>query len=178
MSPGGRESSSRRSVPCDAPGSVRIGLLGRRAPFSRRPGRATRYAVTAVLAAAALLVSCSRALAPENLPLDRYNCARCGMMISEISDAAQCVSAREETRFYDDLGCAAADAGRVPITGRFFVRADGGTKWIGADAAFYARTGERTPMAYGYFAYSTEAQAKARDAQGRALRWSAVRSAK
>jgi hypothetical protein len=134
---------------------------------------AARHKV-ALIAVAAVLGACARGIAPEPLPLDRYNCARCGMMISQIADAAQYVSSREETRFYDDLGCAAADAGRVPIQGRFFVRADGGSRWIAAGEAFYAKTGDRSPMGYGYFAFSTEAQAAARDANGRALRWSDV----
>jgi len=93
------------------------------------------------------------------------------MMISEIGDAAEYVSRRDEPRFYDDLGCAAADAGRVPIDGILFVRADDGARWLPAREAFYARTGARTPMSYGYFAFSTEAGAKARDGQGRARRW-------
>jgi len=151
--------------------------------MSRVPGfPATRFfagtlaavSIAALGAAVILLGACARGNAPEPLPLDRYTCARCGMMISRIDDAAQYVSSREETRFYDDLGCAAADAGRVPIRGKFFVRADGGTKWVGADEAFYATTGERSPMGYGFFAFSTEAGAKARDARGRALRWSGV----
>ncbi|HKB69298.1 MAG TPA: hypothetical protein VKH46_00520 [Thermoanaerobaculia bacterium] len=133
---------------------------------------------SALLAAAALLAACARGIAPEPLPLDRYNCARCGMMISEIGDAAQYVSPREETRFYDDLGCAAEDAGRVPIRGTFFVRADGGTRWIAAEDAFFAKTGERTPMGHGYWAFSTEAQAKARGAGGKALRWADLLNAK
>lgn len=143
---------------------------------SARARRPRRFA--APLAAAALLAACARDIAPEPLPLDRYNCARCGMMISEIADAAQYVSPRDETRFYDDLGCAAEDAGRVPIRGKFFVRADGGTKWVAAEDAFFAKTGERTPMGHGYFAFSTESQAKARDAQGRALRWADLPRAK
>jgi hypothetical protein len=135
-------------------------------------------AVAALVASAALFAACARRLAPENLPLDRYNCARCGMMVSEIGDAAEYVSPKEDTRFYDDIGCAAADAGRVPIRGKFFVRADGGTRWIAADDAFFARTGDRTPMGYGFWAFSTESQAKARDAQHRALRWADLGSAK
>lgn len=128
------------------------------------------------LAAAALLGACARGLAPEPLPLDRYNCARCGMMISDLADAAQFVSTREEPRFYDDLGCAAADAGRAPLPGKLYVRADGGTKWVAAADAYYARTGARSPMGYGFFAFSTEAQANARDTRGRALRWRDVSS--
>jgi hypothetical protein len=96
------------------------------------------------------------------------------MMISEIGDAAEYVSGQEETRFYDDLGCAAADAGRVPIRGKFFVRADDGTAWLAAGDAFFARTGARTPMGHGLFAFSTEARAKSRDAGGKALRWADV----
>jgi len=92
-------------------------------------------------------------------------------MISELADAAEYVSVKEETRFYDDLGCAAEDAGRVPIRGKFFVRADGGAKWIAAEDAFFAKTGERTPMGHGFFAFSTAVRAMARDSDGRALRW-------
>ncbi|HET9795836.1 MAG TPA: hypothetical protein VFS34_15390 [Thermoanaerobaculia bacterium] len=134
---------------------------------------AAAAALFVVLAGAA---ACARRIAPEPLPLDRYTCARCGMMISEIGDAAEYVSEREETRYYDDLGCAADDAGRVPIRGRFFVRADGGSKWIAAEDAFFAKTGERTPMGHGFFAFSTAAQAKARDAQGRVRRWADLAS--
>lgn len=131
-------------------------------------GRTTAF----LFALTGLALGCVRRIAPEPLPLDRYTCARCGMMISDVADAAEYVSAREETRFYDDLGCAAADAGRVPIRGKFFVRAEGGTRWLDAEDAFFARTGGRTPMGYGVFAFSTEAQA--RDAGGKALRWSDV----
>jgi hypothetical protein len=124
-----------------------------------------------LLAAAVWLGACARGLAPETLPLDRYNCARCGMMISDLADAAQFVSTREEPRFYDDLGCAAADTGRAPLPGKLYVRADGGARWIAAADAYYARTGARSPMGYGFFAFSAEAQAKASDARGEALRW-------
>ena len=136
------------------------------------------------LAAAAALLgllgagACARRLGPEPLPLDRATCARCGMMISEIGDAAEYVSEREETRFYDDLGCAAEDAGRVPIRGKFFVRADGGAKWVDANDAFFAKTNDRTPMGHGFFAFSTAAGAKARDARGRVLRWTDLGSGK
>jgi nitrous oxide reductase accessory protein NosL len=159
---------------------VPIAARTRLAPFAARKSFAPVAALItarhkiALVAVAAILGGCARGIAPEPLPLDRYNCARCGMMISEIADAAQYVSPREETRFYDDLGCAAADAGRVPIRGRFFVRADGGARWIAADEAFYAKTGDRSPMGYGYFAFSTQAQATARGANGRALRWGDV----
>ena len=132
----------------------------------------------ALLAALAAALGCARRIAPEPLPLDRYTCARCGMMISEIADAAEYVSEKEETRYYDELGCAAADAGHVPIRGRFFVRADGGTRWITADEAFFSKTTERTPMGHGIFAFSTEARAKARDVDGKARRWADVEGEK
>jgi hypothetical protein len=134
----------------------------------------------AILAAAALLLltACSRAIAPEPLPLDRFTCARCGMMISEITDAAEYVSRGEETLFYDDLGCAASDAEHVRSGGTLFVRANAGTQWVEAGSSFFARTSDRTPMGYGFHAFATEAQARARDAQGRALRWNDLKGAK
>ena len=126
------------------------------------------------LLATVAVIGCARRVAPEPLPLDRYTCARCGMMISEIVDAAEYVSPKEETRFYDDLGCAEADAGSVPTGGRFFVRANGGADWISAGDAFFARTGDRTPMGYGFRAFSSGGEAQGRDREAKALRWEEV----
>jgi copper chaperone NosL len=130
-------------------------------------------AFAAPLLATIFLYACAKGpLAPVPLPLDRFNCARCGMLISELDDAAEWVGRGEELRFYDDLGCAAADASRVPPGGKFFVRASGGRRWLPAELAVFAKpAGARTPMSYGLVAFETEADAKARDAQGRSLRW-------
>lgn len=131
-------------------------------------------ALAAPLLATIFLCACAKGpLEPVPLPLDRFNCARCGMLISEPDDAAEWVGPGEEPRFYDDLGCAAADASRVPPGGKFFVRADGGKHWVPAERAHFAKpAGARTPMSYDFVAFEGEAEARAQDERGRSLRWS------
>ena len=57
-----------------------------------------------------LLTGCTaRASGPEPLPVDRVNCARCGMLISSDANSAEALAPDTETRFYDDIGCLASD---------------------------------------------------------------------
>lgn len=131
--------------------------------------------VTARLAVAYLLplaFSCYRgAPAPETVPVDRVNCARCGMMISSEPQSAQWVVPGEETRFYDDVGCLAADDRSRAEGGARFVHVDG-AGWARSETAFYARPAdESTPMGYGVVAFSNRTAAAARDRQGRARTW-------
>src|SRR5918994_1411318 len=72
----------------------------------------------------------SGSLEPQPLPLDSVNCARCRMLISEQTHAAQAVAPDEEPRFYDDRGCLAKDAGSMPAGVRLFVQLDRGAGWI------------------------------------------------
>lgn len=108
---------------------------------------------------------------PEAVPLDSVNCARCGMMISSEPQSAQWVVPGEETRFYDDIGCLAADDRPRAEGGARFVHVDG-TRWARAENAFYARPAdESTPMGYGVVAFSNRTQAATRDRQGKARTW-------
>lgn len=135
----------------------------------RLPGRLGGFVAASLVW---LLVACSdRPLEPEPVPLDRVSCARCGMMVSREADSAEWIAAGEEPRFYDDIGCTAADD-RLPA-GRSarFVHVEGG-HWAPAEAAFYARPVEAsTPMGYGVVAFSTREAAAARDRAGRARTW-------
>lgn len=127
-----------------------------------------------LLLAAALLAGCrGGGLSPEPVPLDRVSCARCGMLVSELRDAAEAVAAGQETRFYDDLGCLATDKALRGGVWRLYVRASEADRWILAEEASYAQpAGERTPMGYGFRAYASRAAAAARDRGGRARTWS------
>lgn len=117
----------------------------------------------------------SGSLEPHSLPFDSVNCARCGMMISDVPHAAQAVTQTEEPRFYDDRGCLAQDAARLPAGARLFVQLDGGTGWVDVREAFFAFPSDtRTPMGYGLTAFRNEANARRADRSGRALRWEAV----
>lgn len=137
----------------------------------RRPTAAAtaRFAVPFLLP---LALSCSRgAPKPETVPVDSVNCARCGMMVSSEPQSAQWVVPGEETRFYDDIGCLAAEVRSRGESGARFVHVEGG-RWARAEAAFYARPAdESTPMGYGVVAFSNREEAAARDRQGRARSW-------
>ena len=99
---------------------------------------AARYAPLAVCATV-LLVGCGvRGNGPEPLPLDRVDCARCGMLISSDANAAEAIVPGAGTRFYDDIGCMAGDPAAVKAGVERFVRLADGTGWIPADAAYFA----------------------------------------
>jgi nitrous oxide reductase accessory protein NosL len=84
------------------------------------------------------------------------------------------VSATEETRFYDDVACLAADWTAHGRGARAFVRiADDG--WSDAETASYAQAeAASTAMGSGMTAFSDAAAAKAADRDGRALTFSDV----
>ena len=103
------------------------------------------------------------------------------MLISDEAGAAEIVSARDDTRFYDDLGCLAADwQHQVKADPAFgsgataFVRVSGGG-WSDVRSAFFARPdGARTAMGSGLVAYATRDEAQRADRDGRALTWAEV----
>jgi len=93
------------------------------------------------------------------------------MLVSSESGAAQIVSGSEDTRFYDDVGCLAADWDRRGADATGFVRLSGGG-WSDARAASYARPIDaRTAMGSGFVAYPSAEEARAADRDGRALTW-------
>ncbi len=108
---------------------------------------------------------------PVALPLDQAHCARCGMLVSQEKSSAQVVFSNRDPLFYDDLGCLFADEKARHEGGIPYVQVEG-TGWVNALAAYYARPpGVRTPMNYGFVAFSTESAARASDAGGAARRW-------
>jgi nitrous oxide reductase accessory protein NosL len=97
---------------------------------------------------------------PEPVPLDRAECAFCRMLVSSERGAAQIVSAAADTRFYDDVGCLAADWTAHASGGHAFVRAADGA-WVDAASAVYAKpAGTRTAMGSGLVAFATAADAQ------------------
>jgi hypothetical protein len=81
------------------------------------------------------------------------------MLISTETGTAQIVSADADTRFYDDVGCLAADWAGHGSGDRAFVRVASGD-WIDAADAVYARPGAtRTAMGSGLVAYRSPADA-------------------
>lgn len=122
-----------------------------------------------------LMASCGAARpVPEPIPLDRANCARCGMLISSDANAAQSQTDGQPTRFFDDIGCLAAEpAGHADTTRRYVLLTSGG--WATTDAAWFARSlSARTPMDYGVLAFATADEARAADRDRQAHQWPAI----
>jgi hypothetical protein len=95
------------------------------------------------------------------------------MLISTDAGAGQIVSVYDDTRFYDDVGCLAADW-KAHANTMAFVRTRTG-EWIDAAGAWFARPdGARTAMSSGFVAYATAEDAKQADRDGRALGWHEV----
>ena len=91
------------------------------------------------------------------------------MLISSESGGGEIVSATEDTRFYDDIACLAADWAAHHGEARAFVRIAGGT-WSDAQTASFAQPAEvRTAMGSGIAAFPTAAGARAADRTGRTL---------
>jgi hypothetical protein len=125
-----------------------------------------------VLMAGALTIGCaSRSLTAQPLPVDRVECARCRMLISNDRTGGQIVSASEDVRFYDDIGCLAADWRTHHEGARAFVRIDG--EWVEADSLAFAQPlNARTAMGSGIEAFAAPDAARAADRDGRALTFS------
>lgn len=90
--------------------------------------------------------------------------------MSTDAGAGEIVSSSEETRFYDDIGCLAADwLARRDGDAHAYVRIGTGP-WREAHAAFFAQPRRaETAMASGFVAFETMAAASAADYAGRAL---------
>ena len=91
------------------------------------------------------------------------------MLISTNRGGGEIVSAAEDTRFYDDIGCLAADWEVHRVGARAFVRiADG--RWSDALTSSFAQPADaRTAMGSGIVAFAAAAGARAVDRAGRAL---------
>jgi hypothetical protein len=126
-------------------------------------------AIALTLASLSAIACATRSLSPEALLLDRVECARCRMLISTERGGGEIVSATEDTRFYDDIGCLAADWASHHGEARAFVRIAGG-QWSDVQAASFAQPADaRTLMGSGIAAFPTAADARAADNAGRAL---------
>jgi len=109
------------------------------------------------------------------VPIDRVNCTTCGMLISNVANAAEAYSPGEDERFFDDIGCLARDAAsNHPGTNRFVWLADG-SGWSSTGDAWFAESGSaRTPMSHGILAFRSEGAARAADRHGTAHRWDEI----
>jgi hypothetical protein len=110
---------------------------------------------------------------PEPVPLDRVECARCRMLISTDMGTGEIVSLHNETRFYDDIGCLAADWPAHAAGDIAYVWI--GREWSEADAAAFAQPATtRTAMGSGWAAYASADEAQAVDRSGHVHTWDEV----
>jgi hypothetical protein len=95
------------------------------------------------------------------------------MLVSSEAGSAQIVSAGNDARFYDDIGCLAADWRAHATDATPFVHVVG--RWGDARTAFFAQPLDaRTAMGSGFQAFPSADEARAADRWGRALTWDAV----
>jgi hypothetical protein len=90
------------------------------------------------------------------------------MLISTDSGGGEIVSATDDTRFYDDIGCLAADWEAHRDNARAYVRVAGGWRDVGA-TSFAEPANARTAMGSGIVAFVAAGEARAVDRAGRAL---------
>jgi len=91
------------------------------------------------------------------------------MLISSERGSGEIVSRADDTRFYDDIGCLAADWAARQGEARAFVRLAGG-RWSEAQAASFAQPADaRTAMGSGVVAFAAAGEARSVDRAARAL---------
>jgi hypothetical protein len=96
------------------------------------------------------------------------------MLISSDTHAAQSQAHGRSTRFFDDIGCLAADQDARADDANRYVRLVSGA-WALTESAWFARSASaKTPMDYGILAFATEEEARAADRDGQAHRWPAI----
>ena len=131
-------------------------------------------AIAMAIASWSTLGCTAQARSPEPVPVDRIECTRCRMLISTADGASEIVSAREDTRFYDDVACLAADWHAHGADATAWVRLGDGS-WREARAASYARpAAARTAMGSGLLAFATADAARAADRDGRVRTWNDI----
>jgi len=96
------------------------------------------------------------------------------MLISTERGGGEIVSANEDTRFYDDIACLAADWVAHHDEATAYVRLSDGA-WSEVREASYAQPAvAHTAMGSGLTAHATIAEARASDRNGRVLSWDEV----
>ena len=115
----------------------------------------TRAACGLALAGLVLATACSEPRSgPVGIVWGRHACDHCAMAISERRFAAQVRRGPRDVARFDDFGCAVLwleGQGGPDAATELWVMDEAGVEWLDARRASY-RSGERTPMAYGFAA--------------------------
>jgi copper chaperone NosL len=110
----------------------------------------------AVLISVGVFIACcgKQQDTPPEITVDRSECARCKMLISDGRYAAA-LKVEEKYLLFDDIGCMLSYARDKKITPdrALWVRDHNTDSWISAEqASFYLQNTPQTPMEYGYIA--------------------------
>jgi copper chaperone NosL len=97
----------------------------------------------------AVLAACSSATQAQDPVWNKQPCAHCHMLVSDPRTAAQLVTHRGERLYFDDVGCLVEHMLAHPAEIAFAWARDTHGQWLNAFRARY-RTGESTPMGYGF----------------------------
>jgi len=94
------------------------------------------------------------AMKPLPIKLGHYQDSDCGMVINDLSFAAEVVATNGATWFFHDLGGMVhwIENKTFKNKAKLWVRTLDSKKWIDAKKAWYSRV-EKTPMGYGFGAY-------------------------
>jgi hypothetical protein len=96
------------------------------------------------------------------------------MLVSTDENAGELLAPGEDTRFYDDIRCLAAEWAARGGAAPAFVHLRNGA-WSTVQAASFARpSAARTAMGSGVVAFATPEEARAADRMGQRLTWDEV----
>lgn len=116
-----------------------------------REGRAHR---SAFFVACLLVLACSEADGPAPVAWDRTRCARCGMLVSEPSSAAQRRTPDGVVYYYDDPGCLLVSIPDEPVSTLYFHHRNE-DRWLTREEVRFVSV-DHTPMGYGLAAVRVE----------------------
>jgi len=112
------------------------------------------FHILVLLLAAAHIAGCSKqADGPPKLVVDRNECTRCKMLVSDTRYA--CAVKSEKYLVYDDIGCMLDDMKSRPSlhAEELWFRDFQTDEWISAkQTLFFLHNSHKTPMGYGYIA--------------------------
>jgi len=118
-----------------------------------------------LLLAVALLTACASEVNFDQPPEIIYGedvCERCSMIINEARYAAAYVTADGQPHLFDDIGGMLAQNREVPADEAvFWVHDFVSEQWLKAEAAYYVKGDQITPMGFGIIAFADRDQADA-----------------
>jgi nitrous oxide reductase accessory protein NosL len=127
----------------------------------------TRTQVLTMLLSSSVLIGCQAQQSEPELIADRTACSNCKMLISETAYAAA-YRVGDKDLIFDDIGCMLERMSTEPtlLPEKIWVKDLTSDVWIDATKSSYAFSkAQKTPMGFGYVAYSDPRMAIAKAAE-------------